>query len=322
VPTTSDLQTHELAVNWADGKAFTKTPAGNIVSVTLGGADSRLNLFLPPAPTSVTASSGNAQASLAWTAPSVLAQTPITDYIVEYSSNSGSTWSSVAESVAITSQPTNQTASSGAATFSVTASVTPSSVSATYQWERSDNGGTTFTPVSGATSATLSLTGLTNGADNDDRYRVVVSAVGAASVTSNAVALTVPAPAVPLTYANKYGPFTHSVTGTSTVTATLTGTGYNTTETRLWLLVGTTGTLSYNVTASSQASFDIGRLYVTSASPSSNAAITAVSGEVSGTQTSSGTLSVTAGQHIVLVYTKDSEDSELNDRITATLSIA
>jgi len=40
VPTTSDLDTNELAINWADSKAFTKNAAGNIVSVTLGGGGS------------------------------------------------------------------------------------------------------------------------------------------------------------------------------------------------------------------------------------------------------------------------------------------
>lgn len=37
VPTTSELDVNELAINWADGKAYTKNAAGNIVSVTLGG---------------------------------------------------------------------------------------------------------------------------------------------------------------------------------------------------------------------------------------------------------------------------------------------
>jgi len=37
VPLTSDLETHELAINWADNKAFTKNAAGQIVSITLGG---------------------------------------------------------------------------------------------------------------------------------------------------------------------------------------------------------------------------------------------------------------------------------------------
>jgi hypothetical protein len=48
-----------------------------------------------------------------------------------------------------------------------------------------------FGNVSGATLSTLSLTGLTNAADNSDQYRVVVSAAGAASVTSNPATLTV-----------------------------------------------------------------------------------------------------------------------------------
>ena len=37
VPTTSDLEANELAINWADGKAYTKTASGSILSVTLGG---------------------------------------------------------------------------------------------------------------------------------------------------------------------------------------------------------------------------------------------------------------------------------------------
>jgi hypothetical protein len=40
VPLTTDLDTHELAINWQDGKAFTKNAAGQIVSVTLGGGGS------------------------------------------------------------------------------------------------------------------------------------------------------------------------------------------------------------------------------------------------------------------------------------------
>jgi hypothetical protein len=54
--------------------------------------DSRWDLFLPPAPTGLTATDGNAQASLSWVAPTVLSQTPITDYTIQYSSNSGSSW--------------------------------------------------------------------------------------------------------------------------------------------------------------------------------------------------------------------------------------
>ena len=61
-------------------------------------ADSLLRgLFIPPAPTSLTATAGNAQATLSWSAPSVIAQAPITDYVVQFSSNSGSTWTTFAD---------------------------------------------------------------------------------------------------------------------------------------------------------------------------------------------------------------------------------
>ena len=103
VPTTSDLDTHEIAINWADNKLFTKNAAGSIVSVSLGGGsaatDSRWDLFLPAAPTNVSATSGNAQVVLTWTAPSgVIAQASVTDYTVQYSSNSGSSWTTFSRS--------------------------------------------------------------------------------------------------------------------------------------------------------------------------------------------------------------------------------
>jgi hypothetical protein len=342
VPLTTDLETHELAINWTDGKAFTKNAAGHIVTITLGGSgggsaaeDPRWEYFKPAAPTSVTAVAGNAQAVVSWTGPAVVVP-PITDYIVQFSTDSGSTWTTAAEAITITTQPSNQTAASGAATFSVAATVSPSGT-LTYQWQKSDDAGTTFTNVSGATSATLSLTSLTNGADNNDQYRVIVSAVGASPVTSSAATLTVAAPAVPVTFANRYGPAgaSHSVTGTTTVTAVLNGnSSFANADTRLWLLIGTTGTLTYTVTASSEPDYDGGRLYITSSAPASHvnssaapnvaslAGLTNVSGAVTGTQTSTGTLSVTAGQHLVLRYVKDGEESQGNDRITAVLSIA
>jgi hypothetical protein len=62
------------------------------------GADAVLRaLFVPAVPTSVTATAGNAQVALSWTAPSVLAQTPITDYTVQFSSDSGLTWTTFAD---------------------------------------------------------------------------------------------------------------------------------------------------------------------------------------------------------------------------------
>jgi hypothetical protein len=118
-----------------------------------------------------------------------------------------------AGTITISSQPSNQTASSGAATFSVTASVSPAG-SVTYQWQRQALGTGSYSNVSGATSASLALTGLTNGSNNADNYRVVVSATGAPSVTSNSAALTVAAGAL-LTIARNNGVSSFTGSGTT-----------------------------------------------------------------------------------------------------------
>lgn len=84
------------------------------------------------------------------------------------------------------------TVATAAATFSVTATVNSGSV--TYQWQKKESGATRWVNVSGATSASLALTGLTVAADNGDQYRVVLgSSSGAKKVTSDAVTLTVTA---------------------------------------------------------------------------------------------------------------------------------
>jgi len=79
-----------------------------ITHSTSGAAvDSGLRaFFLPPAPTSVTATAGNAQAVVSWTAPTVLAQTPITDYIVQFSTNSGSNWTTFSDAVSTATSAT------------------------------------------------------------------------------------------------------------------------------------------------------------------------------------------------------------------------
>jgi hypothetical protein len=93
--------------------------------------------------------------------------------------------------ITITSQPSSQAASSGNATFTVAASVTQGAT-LSYQWQKRESGGSTFANVAGATSPSLSLSGLTSSVDDADSYRVVVSATGNADpVTSGEVLLTV-----------------------------------------------------------------------------------------------------------------------------------
>jgi hypothetical protein len=84
---------------------ITNIVAGNRINVAISGTtatitsnDTRWDLFLPPAPTGVAINAGNAQVTVSWTAPTVLPQTPITDYTVQYSSNSGTTWTTFSRS--------------------------------------------------------------------------------------------------------------------------------------------------------------------------------------------------------------------------------
>lgn len=83
------------------------------------------------------------------------------------------------------------TVATAAATFSVTASATTGSL--TYQWQRRTTSSGKWTNVSGATSSSLALTGLTT-TSSGYQYRVkLTSSAGAEEVISNAATLTVTA---------------------------------------------------------------------------------------------------------------------------------
>jgi hypothetical protein len=83
------------------------------------------------------------------------------------------------------------TVAAATATFSVTASADAGSV--VYQWQSQTATGTRWTNISGATSASLALTGLAV-ADNGRKYRVkLTSTAGAEEVISDAATLTVTA---------------------------------------------------------------------------------------------------------------------------------
>ena len=75
-----------------------------------------------------------------------------------------------------------------AATFSVTAA---GQATLQYQWQRQTATGTTWSNISGATSSSLALTGLTT-TSSGNKYRVRISSTGGAlTVTSNSATLTV-----------------------------------------------------------------------------------------------------------------------------------
>ena len=95
----------------------------------------------------------------------------------------------VIETISIGTQPADQTTSSGGATFSVTATASASGTLA-YQWQKRTSSGGRFSNVSGATSASLALTGQTAAADGN-QYRVkITTSKGAAEVTSSVATLT------------------------------------------------------------------------------------------------------------------------------------
>jgi hypothetical protein len=79
-------------------------------------------------------------------------------------------------------------ASASVASFAVSAFFSGNAI--TYQWQLSTNAGSTWADISGATTPTLSLSGLTT-ADNGKRYRCVLAATGATTVNSNSATLTV-----------------------------------------------------------------------------------------------------------------------------------
>jgi hypothetical protein len=87
---------------------------------------------------------------------------------------------------AVTTPPANQAVNAGAtATFTAAASGIPTP---TVQWQVSTDG-VTFTPISGATSTTLTLTGVTVGMNGEKVEAVFTNSIG--TVTSTAATLTV-----------------------------------------------------------------------------------------------------------------------------------
>jgi len=99
----------------------------------------------------------------------------------------------VASAITISVQPANQSTDDGVgtATFSVTASATTGSL--VYQWQSQTATGTRWTSISGATSSSLALTGLTT-ADSGKKYRVkITTSAGAEEVISSTATLTVTA---------------------------------------------------------------------------------------------------------------------------------
>ena len=93
--------------------------------------------------------------------------------------------------ITINGQPASTSAIEGnTAAFSVNAAVSPSTT-ITYQWQKQEGGAGAWANVASATSASYTTGALTAAADNTDKYRVLVMATNADTVTSNSATLTV-----------------------------------------------------------------------------------------------------------------------------------
>jgi hypothetical protein len=76
--------------------------------------DARWAFFAPAAPTGVTATASNAQAVVSWTAPAVVVP-PLTDYSVQFSTDSGSTWTTASDAVSTATSATISSLANGVA---------------------------------------------------------------------------------------------------------------------------------------------------------------------------------------------------------------
>jgi hypothetical protein len=98
--------------------------------------------------------------------------------------------------IAVTTQPASQTGQPVAGTTpnysaSFTSAASSPAGAPTIQWEVSTDGGTNYSDLSGQTSSSLALTGLTN-SDSGKRYRAKFVKSGWNTVRSSAATLTVP----------------------------------------------------------------------------------------------------------------------------------
>lgn len=91
--------------------------------------------------------------------------------------------------IATQPQPATIANTSTTASFSITASVNSGTL--LYQWQKRGRGSSTWANVSGATSSTLSLSGLTYDIDRETYYRCRLTATGAAAVTSSPAQLAI-----------------------------------------------------------------------------------------------------------------------------------
>jgi hypothetical protein len=159
VSATGSGLTYQWQVSTDGGATFTNIPGANASSYTITGITASLD--------------GNQyHAVVSGTCPSAVTSNNVT--------------LAVGSPPAISTQPTSQTVCAGV--NAVFTSATPAT-GISYQWQVSTNGGTTYTNIAGATSATYTVNAPATSLSGN-LYQVIISSTCAAS-TSNAATLTV-----------------------------------------------------------------------------------------------------------------------------------
>jgi sugar lactone lactonase YvrE len=148
----------------------------------------------------------------------------------------------------VTANPLSQTVTAGSnVTFSAAATGNPAP---TVQWQVSTNGGTSYASVPGATSTTLTLTGVTTSQNGYMYLAVFTNSVG--SATSTAATLTVnSANSAPVVTTN---PVSQTVPLGSSVTFTAAATG-NPTPTVQWQVSTNGGAVFTNISGATSTTF-------------------------------------------------------------------
>ncbi len=146
--------------------------------------------------------------------------------------------------ITITSQPVNVTACAGNnASFGITASGT----GASYQWQVSTDGGTTWNDIAGAVSENLVLNSVSNGM-NGNRYRVVVSNICPSTIISTPATLTVSGAA-------SFTAQPSSVSSCPGTTVSFTGTATGSSLTYQWQISTDGGTSFSNIAAATSNTY-------------------------------------------------------------------
>lgn len=177
----------------------TSTPAGGILTFTEGaGTTLAGEAGETYTPVAVTGGTGNDDATFTVTRDGAGAIDTVTLVVAGSDYTAADTLTIDGADIGGTSTTddltiTVDTVATAAATFSVTAADAPDLGDIIYQWQSQTATGTRWTNVSGATSSSLALTGLTT-SDSGRKYRVkLTSTAGAEEVISDVATLTVTA---------------------------------------------------------------------------------------------------------------------------------